>query len=511
MNAATWLLEGSERRPDELAFAQQGKYLTHREWRERVLAVAAYLRASGVEPADRVASIAANGPDAAAVLVGTMLVGATAVPLPASDPAPRLGRMLARAKPAAIFADGRAATVAKELAPNAIVFGLAEIAAASASSAAPARGARGASTAPDDPALVLFTSGSTGEPRGVVLSHENIVANTTSILASLPIRETDRMMAVLPFYYSFGASVLFTHVRAGAGIVVNNQFMFADRVLEEMVREQCTTFAGVPSTYQLLLRRSSLPKMTFPHLRYVQQAGGRLPPNFVRELAERLPHVEIWLMYGQTEATARLSCLDPARLADKAHTIGRPIPGVTLEIVRPDGTPAPQGEIGELVARGKNIGLGYLDEPEATAETFVDGSLRTGDLGKVDEDGFFVLVDRAKDFLKCAGYRVAMKEIEDVLVTFPGVVEAAVVGIPDDLQGEAVQAFIVHPRGDDARKDLESHCKRALLPHVQPRVTVFVDSLPKTAAGKLAREKLRSMTSTSTSTSTSPGTRNEPS
>ncbi|HVH47780.1 MAG TPA: AMP-binding protein [Labilithrix sp.] len=491
MNAATWLLEGGRRRPDAVAFAQQGQYLSHREWQRRVHAVALHLRARGVKPGDRVALISANTSDAAAVLIGALFAGATAVPLPAGDPATRLGRMIARATPIAIFAEGRAATTAQELAPGAHVFGKAEIDAETATGGdalvAPAEmGSR-------EPALVLFTSGSTGEPRGVVLSHENVIANTSSILASLPIRETDRIMAVLPFYYSFGASVLFTHVRAGACIVVSNKFMFADRVLEEMVKEECTSFAGVPSTYQLLLRRSSLPKMTFPHLRYVQQAGGRLPPNFVRELAERLPTTEIWLMYGQTEATARLSCLDPKRLVDKAHTIGRPIPGVSLEIVRPDGSPAPQGEVGELVARGDNIALGYLDEPEATAEAFKSGALHTGDLGKIDDDGFFVLVDRAKDFLKCAGYRTSMKEIEDVLVSFDGMIEAAVVGIPDELQGEAVQAFVVHTAGEAARKDLDAFCKRALLPHLQPRITVFVDALPKTAAGKLARARLREL------------------
>jgi len=488
VNVASWLLEGTQRRPDASAFAQQGNHVLHREWRARVQAVAALLRARGVTPKTRVASLSPNTPDAAAFIVGAILAGATVVLLPASDPAPRLGRMISRAEPVAIFAEGRAQTTAKELAPDAFVFGKAELDALPAPEAEPAYGA-----APDDPALILFTSGSTGEPRGVVLSHENIIANTTSILASLPIRETDRMMAVLPFYYSFGASVLFTHLRAGACVVINNQFMFADRVLEEMQREACTSFAGVPSTYQLLLRRSSLPRMTFPHLRYVQQAGGRLPPNFVRELAERLPGTEIWLMYGQTEATARLSCLDPKHLGDKAHTIGRPIAGVTLEIVRPDGMAAAPGEVGELVAHGKNVALGYLDEPEATADTFRNGALYTGDLGKVDDDGFIVLVDRAKDFLKCAGYRVAMKEIEDVLAAFDGVVEAAIVGIPDELQGEAVQAFIVHTRGEAARKDLEAYCKRALLPHLQPRETVFVDALPKTAAGKLARATLREL------------------
>ena len=487
MNAAAWLLEGSRRRPDAPAFVQQGTRVSHHDWHARVRRTAGFLARLGVRPGERIAIVSPNSPHAAALLLAIVHAGAVAVPLPASDPPERLRRALARSSPVAVFAEGRARAMLGELVPTASMFGPAEI-----DAAPPAEPAETA-VAPAAPALVLFTSGSTGEPRGVVISHENIVANTTSILASLPIRETDRMMVVLPFYYSFGASVLFTHVRAGACLVINNQFMFADRVLEEIVREECTSFAGVPSTFQLLLRRSSLPKMTFPSLRYVQQAGGRLAPSFVRELAERLPATEIWLMYGQTEATARLSCLDPRYLAAKAHTIGRPIPGVELTIVHPDGRPCSAGEVGELIARGKNIALGYLDEPEATAETFAGGALRTGDLGKLDEDGFVVLVDRAKDFLKCAGYRVSMKEIEDVLVGHAGVVEAAVVGIPDELQGEAVQAFIVHESGEGARGELETYCKRSLLPHLQPKVIVFVDALPKTANGKLARAALRAM------------------
>ena len=466
MNAGRWLLEhGAE---TDLAFVHQDRRWTYEELRARAHGVARDLAAHGVAPGDRVALLAPNSPELAAVLLGIMLAGATAVPLPASDPPARLAGMLARAKAVAIYAEGRAAETAKKLS-TARVF-----------DAVP-RGEPIDAAETTAPALVLFTSGSTGEPRGVMLSHANLVANTTSILASLPIRADDRMMVVLPFYYSYGASLLFTHLRIGARLVLNNGFMFADRVLEEMVREECTAFAGVPSTFQILLRRSSLTRMTFPSLRYVQQAGGRLAPSFVAELRAALPTSEVWLMYGQTEATARLAVLHPSRLDDKSHTIGKAIAGVALAI-----------EDGELVARGENIALGYLDEAAATAETFRDG-LRTGDLGHVDDEGFFVLVDRAKDFLKCAGYRVGMREIEDVLVGFAGTVEAAVVGIPDDLQGEAVEAWVVHPDADAARPALETYCKRSLAPHIQPRSVVFVDALPKTAAGKLARADLRAL------------------
>jgi acyl-CoA synthetase (AMP-forming)/AMP-acid ligase II len=495
---AAWLLAGAEE-PARAAFVASSptgpRIVSHAELRGRVHAAKALL-ARTVAPGDRVAVLSPNSPDAAVAILATIALGAVAVPLPASDPAPRLARMVAQTRPTAIFAEGRLAKTAAEIAPEAELLGSAEIDAALGGAAEPTLGGTDA-VLEDDPALVLFTSGSTGEPRGVVLSHANLVANTSAILAALPIRARDRMMAILPFYYSFGASVLFTHVRAGACLVLNNQFMFADRVLEEMIREECTSFAGVPSTFQILLRRSSLAKGTlrFPHLRYVQQAGGRLSPPFVRELQERLPGAEIWLMYGQTEATARLSCLDPMRLIDKAHTIGKAIPGVTLEIVRPDGSLADPEEVGEVIARGPNVALGYWHEPEATAETFRPTprgrSLFTGDLGKVDPEGFFVLVDRAKDFLKCAGYRVAMKEVEDVLVGFEGTVEAAVIGVPDELQGEAVKAFLVHPRGEQARADLDLFCKRALLPHLQPREVVFLEALPKTSSGKLARAELR--------------------
>jgi acyl-CoA synthetase (AMP-forming)/AMP-acid ligase II len=485
VNAGAWLLEGGESRPEAPAFIHKTRRLTHREWRARVDVATAFLARAGVAKGNRVALLAPNDPDAAAVLLATFVAGGTAVPLAPIDATRRLERMIARTRPVAIFTDGRTAKIAEQIAPEARAFSAADL------DGEPAPRNAATTVGRDDPALVLFTSGSTGEPRGVVISHANIVANTTSILASLPIQKDDRMMAILPFCYSFGASILFTHVRAGACLVVNNQFVFADRVLEEMIRQECTSFAGVPSTYQWLLRRSSLPRMRFPHLRYVQQAGGRLAPPFVRELGERLPGTEIWLMYGQTEATARLSCLEPSRLADKSHSIGRPIPGISLQVRRADGSLAAPGEVGEIVARGDSVALGYLDEPAATEETFRDGTLHTGDLGLVDEDGFFVLVDRAKDFLKCAGYRVAVREIEDALQGFEGTIEAAVVGVSDDLQGEAVKAFIVHPDGESARLSFEAYVKRSLLPHLQPRETVFLDALPKTPAGKIARAELK--------------------
>lgn len=344
-----------------------------------------------------------------------------------------------------------------------------------------------------DIAAIMFTSGTTGRPRGVMVSHRNIIANTDSIIQYLKLGRDDRVMVVLPFFYCYGTSLLHTHLRAAASMVLDNRFMFADKVLDRMATEHCTGFAGVPSHYQMLLRNSSLRRMSFPELRYLQQAGGSLAPQFIDELREAVPAAELFVMYGQTEATARLSYLPPDRLADKKGSIGRGIPGVRLEVLNEASDPVGPGEIGEIVAAGDNITLGYWQEPEETAVTFRDGRLHTGDLATVDEDGFIFIVDRAKDFIKCAGNRVSCKKIEEMLLGFPDLVEVAAVGVPDDLSGESVMAFAVAKQGAGSNLDerLGSFCRQHFPSYMIPKAFVFMESLPKNSAGKIARTALK--------------------
>ncbi len=346
-------------------------------------------------------------------------------------------------------------------------------------------------TSPSDLAALMFTSGSTGRPHGVMISHQNIRANTESIVEYLELKESDRMMVVLPFHYCFGTSLLHTHLRVGGSLVLDSRFMYPEKVLRRMQETECTGFAGVPSHYQILLEKTSLHKKSFPHLRYVQQAGGHLAPSAIRPLQAALPNTRIFVMYGQTEATARLSYVPPEMLATKPGSIGRGISGVKLSVEN-EGKPVQPGEIGEIVAEGENVAQGYWRDLEETARVFRNGRLHTGDMGTIDEDGFISIVSRVRDFLKCGGTRVSCQQLEQQILECREVAEVAVIGVPDEIMGEAVKAFVV-TRGDAdiTLEHVRCFCKTRLPFQLVPREIVVVGALPKNEAGKVLKEQLR--------------------
>ncbi len=343
-------------------------------------------------------------------------------------------------------------------------------------------------------AVIIFTSGSTGMPKGVMQSHLNIIHNSNSIIEYLQLKESDRIMVVLPFSYCFGTSLLHTHLRVGGQVVLNNRFMFPGKVLKEINEKKCTELAGVPSTYQILLRRSPLKKMTFPTLRLIQQAGGKLANSFISELRETLPNTQIFIMYGQTEATARLSYLPPHLLDTKLGSIGKGIPNTILKVLNKEGKIIKPGETGELVASGNNITLGYWDDPETTAESFKNGNLYTGDIGTVDDEGYIFLTDREKNILKIGGFRVSPKEVEDYIAKLDDVVEVGIIGIFDEILGEAMKAYISLVENSKLTEDIiRNYCKNHFPNHKIPKEYEFLNSLPKNNSNKLDRVKLKHM------------------
>lgn len=344
----------------------------------------------------------------------------------------------------------------------------------------------------EDLAVIIFTSGSTGIPKGVMLSHKNLIANTSSIIKYLELMPSDRIMVVLPFSYCFGTSLLHTHLRVGGSVVINNQFMFPGKVLNEINEKKCTNFAGVPSNYQILLRKSPLKKMTFPTLRLVQQAGGKLPNPLIQELRDALPTTRIFIMYGQTEATARISYLPPELLDKKLGSIGKGIPGTFIEVINKENMNVKPGEIGEIVASGDNVMVGYWKDPQGTASVIRNGKLYTGDLGIIDNDGFVFLTDREKDIIKCGGYRVSPKEIEDYLAELKDIVEVGVIGIPDEILGEAIKAFIVISENSTvSTQGLILYCQKHFPPFKVPREIQIIKTLPKNTSGKVDKPALR--------------------
>lgn len=344
------------------------------------------------------------------------------------------------------------------------------------------------SSAGEDIASIVYTSGTTGEPKGVMLSHDNFMANACSIIDYLHLTESDRVMVVLPFCYSYGKSLLTTHLLVGGTLILENSFMYPNVVLEKMVEEGVTGFAGVPSTFAILLNRSNIRKYLFPKLRYVTQAGGAMPPRHAFEFSKILPLTEIYIMYGQTEATARLTYLEPRDLHKKPGSIGKPIPRVNIELVKDSGTVAEEGQEGEIVVRGKNVMLGYWNNMEETAKVLQDGTLYTGDIAKKDQDGYLYIVGRRSDMMKSGANRISPKEIEEVILELSEVHEAAVVGVYDEILGEAIRAVIVLREGRemDAKK-VQRHCQAKLASFKIPKEVVFVGELPKTSSGKVRR------------------------
>ncbi len=338
-------------------------------------------------------------------------------------------------------------------------------------------------------AEIIFTSGSTGEPKGVMISHGNIIANTESIIEYLKLDGHDVIEIVLPFYYCYGLSLLHTHLKVGGSIVLNNGFMFVGSVINDLNSYRCTGFAGVPSHFQILLRKAKSFKETeFPSLRYVTQAGGKLHNAFISEFTESFPKVNFFVMYGQTEATARLSYLEPERLQEKLGSMGRAIPGVELELADESGAfITGTGVVGELLARGGNIMKGYLGDEKGTAEILKDGWLHTGDLAHKDEDGYFFLTARMKEIIKVGGRRISPKEIEEVIVSIPGVVDCSISGVFDDYLGEALKAEIVLADANNRELDatyVKKYCGERLALEKIPGIIEFKSKLVVASTGK---------------------------
>ncbi|MCP4143803.1 MAG: AMP-binding protein [bacterium] len=340
-----------------------------------------------------------------------------------------------------------------------------------------------------DIAVIIYTSGSTGKPRGVTLTPANLLANTHQILSYLNLGKTDSVLSVLPFHYSFGLSLLLTHISCGGRVVIDNRFAFPAKVLETMQQEKVTGFSGVPSHYSILANRTEFLQMEWPHLRYLTQAGGAMAPSLTQQIRETLPtEIDLFVMYGQTEASARLSYLPPEKLTLKYGSIGIPIPGVELVARRSDGSICDTGESGEITASGDNIMQGYWNDPEETAKVLRDGILYTGDIGYKDEDGYFFVVDRVKNFIKAGANRVSAKEIEECIMEINGVSECSVIGVADEMLGEAIEAHVVASGLE--KNDILRHCKAKLAMFKIPQAVQFHSELPKHESGKIDKSRL---------------------
>jgi len=345
-----------------------------------------------------------------------------------------------------------------------------------------------------DLASIIYTSGSTGTPKGVMLSHKNIVSNTHSICSYLNLSEHDIQMVVLPFFYVMGKSLLNTHFAVGGTVVINNKFAFPATVVKQMADEKVTGFSGVPSTYAYLLHRSPLEKYKekLPALRYCSQAGGHMSKKIKQDLREVLPgHTKIYIMYGATEASARLSYLDPDMFNGKIDSIGRPIPGVDIKILDDQGCEVQGGKTGELVASGPNIMQGYWKDNESTKNALSRHGYHTGDLAFQDAEGYYYLSGRKDNLLKVGGHRINPQEVEDAIMETGLVIEAAVLGIKDVLLGSKLVALATPANEEATENQILAGCSEKLPKYKLPSEVKLVRTLPKNTSGKIDLEKCR--------------------
>lgn len=446
------------------------------------------LRARGVQPGDPVALLAGNGFFWIAAYLAILSAGMIAVPLSTTLRPVEAGRR-ARWAGCRIVALGGGQRWSREadgppvLAEDALPMGWDHTAVDHLISApVPATA----------DAVYVFTSGTTCDPRAVRITHGNIRANTQSILDYLYLESTDRTLVVLPFTYVFGASLLHTHLRIGAALVHHPSAVFPETIVEALERHNCTGFAGVPAIYSALVRNSTFTLRALPQLRMLQQAGGSLPPVIDDEIAAAHPSARLFVMYGQTEATARLSYLPPEARSRRSGSIGRGIPGVQLRVVSPGGDDVSPGEVGEIWARGGNISPGYLHDDISTARKMSGGVLRTGDLATVDDDGYIYIVDRLEDFIKSWGHRVASTDVEATAMELPELVGAAAVGIADAVAGERIEMVVVRRDGTGIDEDeIIAHCRRRLPRYMVPAQVHFAATLPLNANGKVLKRAVR--------------------
>ncbi len=338
-----------------------------------------------------------------------------------------------------------------------------------------------------DLAALMATSGSTGVPRFVKVSHENLLANTEAIIRSQGLSEDETAMLILPVSYCFGASLLHTHLYQGGAVVFDRRFMFPDKLLHAVAGYGCTTFAGVPTVYNVLLRRSNIRRIPLPSLRRFLQAGGGLARDRVSEMRELFPLVKFYVMYGQTEATARISCMDPDRWHEKPGSVGQPLDNLAVSIVDEQGDPVRTGQVGQLLAKGPSICSGYFNDIDETRRVFHDGWLWTGDLARQDEDGFLWIEGRDGSFPKIRGPRISLAEVESRVAAIPGVYECGACAVEHPEAGEALLLLIVPDRGASL---VTEEIRHSLPAHWTLDSIRFVSELPKTSAGKIARPAL---------------------
>ncbi len=489
-NLASVLTDSAQRHGDRTAIKLDDVEVTYAQLDEGSARVAALLKAKGVQPGDRVGVMLPNVPYFPLAYYGALRAGAVVVPMN-------------------VLLKGREVTFYLEDPEAKICFAWHDFAEAAQTGAEKTDveillvkpgefeqllaehdpDTDVADRDEDDTAVILYTSGTTGKPKGAELTHANLLRNTEVMQRLASTTEDDVVLGALPLFHSFGQTCGLNLTMYSGGTLTMIPRFDPGKALEIVQRDEVTIFEGVPTMYTAMLHHPDKESFDLGCLRLCISGGSAMPVEVMRGFEEAFG-CKVLEGYGLSETSPVASFNHPDR-ERKPGTIGTPVEGVDMKVVDEQGSDVEQGEVGEIVIRGHNVMKGYLNREEETAEAIKDGWFYSGDMGTIDEDGYFTIVDRKKELIIRGGYNVYPREIEEVLYEHPAVQECAVVGIPDDKMGEEVGAAVVLKDGEEADEDtLREHCKGEVASYKYPRRIWFVDELPKGPTGKILKREI---------------------
>lgn len=506
-----YIMHSAQRLPDKVALVCMKQRLTYRELDQRSNALAHSLIALGVQRGDRVLVFGDNTVETVisfwAVLKADAVVSIVN-PLTKSD---KLAYLIDDCRPSALVTDAHLEPVWREPAQSRHVKTVVVSGALPAekmqslpkglswSDALREGDPRQAPVRRNiniDLAAIIYTSGSTGDPKGVMLTHLNMLTAATSISSYLELAEDEVILNVLPLAFDYGLYQMIMAVRMGACLVLERSFTFPAQVLKLMIDEGVTGFPGAPTIFAILAEMKTLHSLDLSRIRFVTNTAAALPVKHIMLLKEIFPAARIYSMYGLTECK-RCTYLPPKDLDRKPESVGIAIPNTEMWIVDEEGNRVGPNVVGQLVIRGATVMKGYWEKPEASAEKLKPGPvpgehvLWTGDYCRMDDEGYLYFVSRMDDIIKSRGEKVAPKEVENALSNIVGVKEAAVIGVPDEILGQAVKAFVVLERGVTlSEKSVQIECQKKLENFMVPKYVEFMTEMPKTTTGKIKKTGL---------------------
>jgi len=502
-----FLESSADRLPDKVALIGDGQRLTYPEVEAQANRLANALLAQGLQRGDRVVLFLPNCLELAIAIFAILKAGGVFVPLNPSTKSDKCAYILNNCQARVLITSGRQADLAQQLTQQ--VPSLTTIILTSPTPETSTGNVLNYTAIQGDYlahrplkvnidldlACLIYTSGSTGDPKGVMSDHSNVVFAASSIIEYLGNVESDIVIGLLPLSFDYGLYQLLMVFKFGGTLVLEKGFTYPAAILKRMEQERVTGFPGVPTIYAMLLKMD-LSAYDLSSLRYLTNTAAALPPSHILQIRAKFPWATLFSMYGLTE-TKRTLYLPPDQLDKRPDSVGIAIPGTEVWIEDEQGQRLGSGQVGELVVRGRHVMRGYWGNPEASAARFRPGLIPgeqvcyTGDLFRMDEEGFLYFVSRQDDMIKSRGEKVAPKEVENVLYGLSGVREAAVIGVADPVLGQVVKAFVVQEGDELTPADILRHCRAHLEDFMVPKLVEFCGQLPKTSSGKIKKTDLK--------------------